>query len=405
MNGKCLFCDSDLDEDTKPEHILQSALGGRKTSQRLICSAHNELFGATMDRAVAEQVRFIRNFAQFPSGTGQPPPSLQNVLSGDDKLTVRSDGSLQLTGKPLHITKDADGHQSLQIRAGSAEQLASLLPHIAALLKMSEAEALEALKANRIVITTRPPDGVAHTTVQFGGEDVARSLTKSCLELWATRVGNDEVRSPSYAAARAFVLGENPDFQHDSRDTRRVPAEVDLVDKYGEFFNLIYVRSDAAGRVIAHFTLYNMTGWRIVLAEHGGTPDLQVGLVSNPADPKDWSDKIADMIEIDFGWLDTIVPPDDTFERTREQFGALYKRHHELARAREIGFIVDGAFERHGRTEISLETEQALFRRITHEISDRATRHILRLPHEQVLSPDEIERLLRPPANPDRPPE
>jgi hypothetical protein len=72
---KCIFCDSDLIPGTKPEHILLDALGGKKTTRRAICSGCNNMFGGTIDQALANQVQVLRNLLQFGSGTGRPPPS------------------------------------------------------------------------------------------------------------------------------------------------------------------------------------------------------------------------------------------------------------------------------------------------------------------------------------------
>ena len=57
----CLFCDSELDESTKPEHILLNALGGRKTTTKAVCSTCNNTFGSTIDYELALQVIEIRN--------------------------------------------------------------------------------------------------------------------------------------------------------------------------------------------------------------------------------------------------------------------------------------------------------------------------------------------------------
>lgn len=82
--SKCIFCDSKLTPDTKPEHILLNALGGRKTTRRVICSTCNNDFGGTIDDALTEQVEVLRNLLQFESGTGKPPPMLKNLQAGSD---------------------------------------------------------------------------------------------------------------------------------------------------------------------------------------------------------------------------------------------------------------------------------------------------------------------------------
>src|ERR1700747_1977114 len=54
--NQCIFCDKALDGNTKPEHILLNALGGRKTTSKVICSDCNNRFGGTIDDALAKQV-------------------------------------------------------------------------------------------------------------------------------------------------------------------------------------------------------------------------------------------------------------------------------------------------------------------------------------------------------------
>src|SRR4051812_14744058 len=99
----CIFCDRELQQKTKPEHILQSALGGRKTSRSIVCDGHNETLGSTIDKALSEQVQVIRNLLQLDSGTGKAPPMLRNVKAGSDTINVRGNGTLELVEKPFTI--------------------------------------------------------------------------------------------------------------------------------------------------------------------------------------------------------------------------------------------------------------------------------------------------------------
>jgi len=71
----CLFCPTELDATTKPEHILLNALGGRKTTTRAICSAGNNTFGGTIDDVLASQVVALRNLLQLESGEGKTRPA------------------------------------------------------------------------------------------------------------------------------------------------------------------------------------------------------------------------------------------------------------------------------------------------------------------------------------------
>jgi hypothetical protein len=212
------------------------------------------------------------------------------------------------------------------------------------------------------------------------------------------------VKSPAYAAARDFVVAGNEAFNRESvrLDSRYLPHSEELQRRFGKFFNLIYVRSNEAGRVVAHFTLYNVISWRIVLAEAGGTPNVRIGLVSNPLDPVTWSDTIADEINIDFAWLDN---PDysDQFQRARERLIAAMQQHVDMARSREVNRIVTEVFEKYGIVgEHTPVTDPEVWKKIILEASRRVAAHALRLPYvEEVPGEDIVARLKAARAKPD----
>ena len=292
---KCIFCESDLSADTKPEHILLNALGGKKTTRCVVCSRHNGSFGGTIDKEVAAQVAIVRNMLHLTSGEGKDPPMLRRVNAGRDTINVGSDGSIRPLTKPLSFVPSDVGSLRVSVSASSFEEIAKLIPHIAAKLKLREERDLQQLTAAPAKVVSRRP-GLVHHSVAFGGPLAIRSFVKSALVLWATLVGNDEVKSAAYKATRDLVLIGDDEFVRervklDSRPLRQVD---EMRRRFGNFFNVIYVRSNEAGRVFGHFTLYNMMSWHFILAERGGTPSLKIGLISNPSVPTTWSDTIAE---------------------------------------------------------------------------------------------------------------
>ncbi len=82
-------CNESLTSHTKPEHILVSALGGRKSTTRADCSRCNGTFGSTIDKAVTEQVAVLRNMLGLESGAGKPPPALRKVKAGSERIPPR----------------------------------------------------------------------------------------------------------------------------------------------------------------------------------------------------------------------------------------------------------------------------------------------------------------------------
>jgi HNH endonuclease len=390
----CLFCPTELDANTKPEHILLNALGGRKKTSEAICSIHNNTFGGTIDDVLASQVVTLRNLLQLESGERKTAPSLKNIQAGERKINIKGDGTIEAVNKPFTIERLEDERWNVQIRARSGEHLTEIIPHLAKALKISEENLREQLGgAQASLITERP--GAVHHSLRLGGPDAIRSAMKACLVLWSTLVGNDEVKSAPYDAARKFVLDGDEQFLHrrthiDSRefaDVERMKAA------YGLLFNMIYVRSDESGRVVGHLTLYNAIAWQVTLAEAGGTPNAKVALISNPLDPSRWSDRAAEEFDVPYVWLNS---PDytDEFVRTKARLDAIIRHYFETNSPKEQSRIIDECFARLGIAP-GESVPQNKVGELSRLIASRITLHAFGLPEEQKLSPVQIAALMK----------
>lgn len=386
----CIFCDAELTAITKPEHILLNGLGGRKSSRNLICDEHNGGFGSTIDKALLDQVPVIRNMLQLESGQGKPPPMLRGVEAGKEVFNIRNDGSFQQVERPFNITKREDGEFILNISGRSWEHIVELIPDIAAALKTTEDEVRHMLKASSAESVWKRPDAIRYD-VLLGGTEALRSMAKACLELWATVAGKDEVKSSAFSAARQFILSGDAEFLRDRtcQDYRHLPCAGTLAAHYGDFFNVIYVQSDASGRVIGHFTLYNMMAWQIVLADNGGQPDRRVGLASNPLDPGTWSDAIAEKFDIGCAWLSTPEIDDDQ-ARFASRVEAMIKHHLWKGMGASVEHIVAEELKKLGIADLLIEPDHGKRQNAIQAISHRVALHVMNVPHSQKLSPDEV---------------
>jgi hypothetical protein len=389
---QCIFCDNELLAATKPEHVLQAAAGGRMMTQRVNCSDCNETFGGTIDKDFGEQLGVLRNLLQFDSGTGKPPPILRRIKAGKDTLNFRSDGTPELIVPPFKVTASEEGTHHIQINVHTADQLQRAVTHIAAILGCSEEEIKKVIAAGEAKYISKRPDPI-HFQVSFGGTSPLRAITKSCLVLWALRVGNEEVKFKPYEDARRFVQ-EGDEAFNTTRihlDSRHLPCVDELVGDFGKFFSLIWVQSDAKGRVIAHFTLYNLMGWRIILAEHGATPDTRIGLISNPIDPGKWSASIADDVQIDSAWLDG---PTLSLELARKRFEAAAMHHIDTTRSREVEMIADDVLRKFGFTQPDEIIPESKLDSVAGALANRLTLSLFNIPHEESLTADELAALL-----------
>ena len=390
---QCIFCDAEMAPDTKPEHILLDAFGGRKTTRKIVCSACNSAFGRTIDDALAKQTLHIRNLFQLRSGSGGDAPMLRSVKAGNDKINIKGDGTMRLVLKPFEITYGDDGKANVQFNVNTIEEVFRHIPNVAAALKLPEEQVREQILSSTAQSVERRPD-VANFTYQFGGPDAIKSMAKACLVLWATHVGNAEVQGAPYDRVRGFIRSGSDDFtrERSQLDSREIHNSAEVMRRYGPIFNAIYIASDITGRVVGHYTLYNLLGFRIVLAESGGIPSRQTALISNPLEPSVWTDQAAEELPIPFAWLDAPDYPSD-LHMARERLVAMGRLYQQLMTPKQIGRISDAVFAKHGFINGDDPVPQEALGQIIREVSARLAKHHLSLPHEETVSVEEMRAL------------
>ncbi len=387
----CIFCPNILGPDTKPEHVLHNGLGGRMTTRRSICSECNSRFGSGIDKVLVEQFAVLRNLLQIRSGDGDLPPMVKNAKAGDEIITIRKDGELQLVKKPFVVTETPDGGKLLDIRANSLDQIETYLPHMAAAVKISEEELRKKLAATSGSIHEKYP-APFEFGLSFGGPEAIRSAAKACLVLWSVTTGTEEIKSGPYNAAIEYINTGDESF-HKNRtqlDSRNYERNDFLVSHYGPAYNLIYVTSNSKGRIIGHFTALNLIGFAIVLAEAGGIPDCQVALINDPLTGA-WSSDIAHELDVQFTWFENTSYDYETMERSKGRFDALMAYQVAAARSRHLARLIKQVLEGHGLTE-DCQVPPDLFSSISQELASRAAHMLMGVGSETPLSQDEMQR-------------
>ncbi len=335
----CIYCDNEVGLATKPEHILLDALGGRKTTKWAVCCNCNQTFGGTIDKVIPEQLRVLRNMFQMHSGSGDPPPGLPKVNTLSGFVNFNSDGVPRpIGGKPFTVIPNGNGSWDLSFNVENEEQLRKYIPHAAAAIGISEEHLWAQIEGREASLRTSYV-GPVHSALSCGGQDAVRSMTKSSLALLATVIGTSPLRGPAFGLARNFVVEGSADFlEHcTAMDKRRFPSPTydRLIEDYGPMFNLIYVKSDRQGCTLAYFHLFNLFSWQIILAPTGGPANLEIALASNPLDPAQWDDEVAEKAPLTFEWLDG---PDytDGIETTLQRFSVILELYQELSQKRTV---------------------------------------------------------------------
>ncbi|MBV1834118.1 HNH endonuclease [Novacetimonas pomaceti] len=383
--GCCIFCDNNLTADTRREHVLLNALGGRKTTITADCSHCNETFGSSIDRTMADEVKNLRNLFQMKSGDGALPPALNNILSSQGPINFKPDGAPHQKRRPFVVTKKGS-YVEVIFNVSSFEELLRYVPHAAAQVGISEDVLWDRLESERGTLETRYP-GEIQFTLECKQIDSQRSMVKSCMVLLATTTSNDQLKGPAFAAVRDFIFRKNETIGRGriNKDGRLMPKiSYDyLKDNYGPLFNLIYVKSDSKGRTIAYFRLYNIYTWQFVLSEADGPKNAEIALASNPLDNEVWNADVAREISLSFDWLDS---PNNTgsSETCKRQLEMAFKFYADRARSQICKNIVRETLEKHysdgDRIEMDKRGEVAV-----NEISTKIMLSMLQIPRNEEI--------------------
>ena len=387
----CLFCDNELDVKTRPEHVLLSALGGRKTSRRVVCSECNGQFGSTIDKELAESVSMLRAKLGHESGAGKPPPKSQ-YRSTHGMITVDNNGRSRFKQKPFAVQREGS-ELAVTLAGDDFDHLMKNLRHLAAYLKCEPEHLLSMLKEDngKGIVETFAPVPSERGRLAVGGEACSRSISKSCLELLALQVGNEALHAPVFAAARAFVMHGNSTFNVDRvfLDTRPLPNEAEIRAQYGPAFHMVCVANDRAGAVRGYFRLYGYIAWSVLLAETSQLANVSVCLICNPVNGK-WTEDIGQFGDANAEWLS-----DARFNQRQatEWLSSVLQHAYELQLERAVGRLVRDEFLRHG-IEGDRTAGEEIKQKVIGEISARVSALVLRLPYERAVAWETVEKAL-----------
>ncbi|MGI4940421.1 MAG: hypothetical protein ACRYHQ_07650, partial [Janthinobacterium lividum] len=357
----------------------QDAFGGRKTTTKVICSDCNNRFGGSIDRKFSEQVSVVRNMLGLHSGSGDAPPIIRKIKTERGLFNIESNGEARRFQKPFSVELLEDGTKTLRINAKSFDDIKKHLPNMAAAIGVTEDEILERFTRTSFLSTETKP-GTGTLELNFN-ETSVRAAAKACLVLWSTLTGNIETRSEPFRAVRQFVLEGSDDFLRLSAafDARLIPNLAEIQEKYGTFFNMIHVCSSVDGKLIGHFTLYNLLAFSVTLASEGATANKSITLFSNPRNPSTWKVEICDPVAPCFEWLETPSCPTHLLQ---SRAAPVLEHHRNESGLRALNKIIDQIISDMGLDPdsiLSKEQESELVNRL----ADRMARLVLDLPYTQ----------------------
>lgn len=184
----CLYCGSAL--DGSEEHVLLSALGGKKQSTTICCSTCNNTLGGTIDKSFAERLHVFMNLIDGKTGRSKKTATLTNLPTDDgEKINLQPGGKPVLTKASVSESMDSSGKKHITILAP-----ADKTPAILAGKMTQHAVSLDDIQVNKCVSTSKYVG--TELNVAIGGLNDLRVVAKILLSYLAV-LQPDETRSGS----------------------------------------------------------------------------------------------------------------------------------------------------------------------------------------------------------------
>ena len=200
--ARCLYSLEDF-EVADGEHILQNFLGARWTSHEIVCNELQSRFGATIDIALEEGIKPIRNLLGTLGGRGGAGPPLKNLPATTGEILDLEPGAKPRLREPViqeHPLQD--GRIQVKAQLGTQNHLNWVFAKIREKYpnaRIDEAQATSSARTLRGFV-----DGSVTLSVDFGGDDYFRGMLKACFNLLGVTY-RPIAFQPCFDAVREFI--------------------------------------------------------------------------------------------------------------------------------------------------------------------------------------------------------
>jgi hypothetical protein len=176
----CAICGKVIIEaDDSDEHIINRAIGGRRTVRGLLHLACNNGAGRTWDAGLAKQLQPLSLHFDVKRQSG-PVPSMPITTTAGEEFVLGPKGQLARRAKPdIKTTPLPGGKKNLLATVGSLPEARQLLEG----LKRKNPDIDVETHLAKVKVQRTYPQGAVQLELGFGGELAGRSLVKSALAL------------------------------------------------------------------------------------------------------------------------------------------------------------------------------------------------------------------------------
>ncbi len=366
--NRCIYT-KEAFETADSEHILQNFLGARWTSAVISSNQAQHDFGSTIDVALADGLKEIRNFLGTPGGRGNPGPSLKNISGSEGtKFTVDPGGRPNIAEPVIKSIQMPDGMHQIQVVLGDMRQLGW------AVAKLREMYPDATFDIDELRRQTAAQTGYMNESLNYrsglGGDEFFRGALKAAFNLLGASDANIALLDV-FDEVRTFILNGTGDCKKFVRWLKT--TETIDIPSVGDFDQFVAVYSNE-GCVDGYIQFYGEIGFLFRLTECYAGADFRFGYVvdsfrsSTPAEIRNPDFDKKKIPDFDTG---SVLPDETVWPVMSARYSRILERYYRRADQNNLSRIVDEVFLPHNGEPITKEMIGELSRKAAEYITHR----------------------------------
>ena len=364
----CIYT-KEVFETADGEHILQNFLGARWTSAEISSNKAQHQFGSTIDVALAEGLKEIRNLLGTRGGRGDRGPSLKSILGSEGtKFTVEPGGKPNIAEPVIKTTEMPNGQHQVQLVLGDIKQLGWAIAKLKAMYPNAVFD-IDELRRQAVVQSGYVGEHLNYKT-GLGGDEFFRGALKSVFNLLGASNANVAILDV-FDEVRTFILHGTGDCKKFVRWLKT--ADAIEIPKIGDFdqFAAVYSKN---GCVDGYIQFYGELGFLFRLADQYVGSEFHYAYVvdsfrnSTPAEIRHPEFDKENIPNFESG---SQLPDETVWPIISARYSRILERYYRYADAQNLSRIVDDVLLPHDGQTITKEMVGELSQKAAEYIAHR----------------------------------
>jgi len=367
--NQCIYSKEYFDS-ADGEHILQNFLGARWTSTEIASNTVQHQFGRTIDVALADGLKDIRNLLGTRGGRGESGPSLKNIRgSKGTKFTVAPGGKAKIS-EPIIKTKSIPGGgKKIQIVLGDMKQFDWAIAKLKMICPMESFD-IEELRRQTSIQSGSSSEALRYRGT-LGGAEFFRGALKSIFNLLGASSPGIAMLD-AFDEVRLFILNGEGDFE---KFVHWLTVSESLeIPRIGEFDQFMTVYSQN-GYVDGYIQFFGEIGFLLRLAEKYSGPEFHYSYVVDSfrsAEPAEIRNPYFDKKNIPIFDSGRALPDETVWPAMVSRYSRILDKYYQYLDRKNLSRIFEGVFLPYDGRKIT----QEMIEELSNRAADYMTRRI-----------------------------